>query len=83
MKDTSTTEDLEKIAQQALEQLPPQRKLIFRLCKIEGHTYEEVAFGLGYPMVPCVIICLRPLKLFVSIFLLAVTKPEVIFHFKK
>jgi RNA polymerase sigma-70 factor (ECF subfamily) len=47
MEETSSTEDLEKIAQQALEQLPPQRKLIFQLCKIEGHTYEEVALSLG------------------------------------
>ncbi len=41
------TDDLEQLAQQALEQLPPQRKLIFKLCKIEGHTYQEVALNLG------------------------------------
>lgn len=43
----NSTDDLEKLAQQALEQLPPQRKLIFTLCKLEGHTYKEVALNLG------------------------------------
>jgi RNA polymerase sigma-70 factor (ECF subfamily) len=47
MEETSNTEDLDKIARQALEQLPPQRKIIFQLCKIEGHTYQEVALRLG------------------------------------
>lgn len=33
------TELLEK----ALDQLPPQRQLIFKLCRIEGKSYEEAA----------------------------------------
>jgi len=31
----------------AIEQLPPKRKLIFRLCKVEGKSYEEVGLQLG------------------------------------
>ena len=31
------------ILEQAIEQMPPQRKLIFRLCKIEGRSYKEVS----------------------------------------
>ena len=31
----------------AIELLPPKRKLIFRLCKVEGKTYEEVSLQLG------------------------------------
>jgi RNA polymerase sigma-70 factor (ECF subfamily) len=46
-KEETSTEHLEKLAQQALEQLPPQRKLIFQLCKIEGNTYQQVALSLG------------------------------------
>lgn len=46
-EENSNTDDLEKVAQQALEQLPPQRQLIFKLCKIEGHSYKEVAVTLG------------------------------------
>src|SRR5688500_18137410 len=34
--ESSSTDELEKVAQQALEQLPPQRQIIFKLCKIEG-----------------------------------------------
>lgn len=46
MEENSTVE-LETLAHQALEQLPPQRKLIFKLCKLEGQTYQEVALDLG------------------------------------
>lgn len=31
------------ILERAIESLPPRRKEIFKLCKIEGKTYEEVA----------------------------------------
>ena len=30
-----------------IEQLPPRRRLIFKLCKIDGKTYEEVSHELG------------------------------------
>jgi RNA polymerase sigma-70 factor (family 1) len=46
-EESSNTEDLEKVAQAALEQLPPQRQIIFKLCKIEGRSYKEVALNLG------------------------------------
>lgn len=36
-------EEYERLLNQAIESLPPQRKLIFRLCKIEGKCYEEAA----------------------------------------
>jgi RNA polymerase sigma-70 factor (ECF subfamily) len=45
--ENSELEHLEKVAQEALEQLPPQRQLIFKLCKIEGQSYNEVALNLG------------------------------------
>lgn len=32
---------------QAIEQLPPQRRQIFKLCKIEGKSYSEVSGLLG------------------------------------
>jgi RNA polymerase sigma-70 factor (family 1) len=32
---------------QTIELLPPKRKLIFRLCKVDGKTYEEVSKQLG------------------------------------
>ena len=40
-------EDLEKIANEILQQLPPQRQLVFKLCKLEGKSYDEVALDLG------------------------------------
>jgi RNA polymerase sigma-70 factor (ECF subfamily) len=46
-EEKSNTDDLEKVAQHALEQLPPQRQLIFKLCKIDGLSYKEVAVNLG------------------------------------
>lgn len=36
-----------KILESAIEQLPPQRRLIFRLCKIEGKSYQEVSESLS------------------------------------
>lgn len=35
------------IIQSAIEKLPPQRRKIFTMCKIEGKSYEEVAELLG------------------------------------
>jgi len=35
------------ILQQAINILPPQRRKIYTLCKIEGKTYEEVSLLLG------------------------------------
>lgn len=36
-----------KILESAIKQLPPQRQLIFRLCKIEGKSYKEVSESLS------------------------------------
>ena len=35
------------ILKQAIEQLPPQRKKVFQLCKIEGKSYEEAGRIMG------------------------------------
>lgn len=35
-----------KILESAIEQLPPQRRLIFKLCKMEGKSYKEVSESL-------------------------------------
>lgn len=49
----STVEDLyiskenQGLFQKAIDELPPQRKKIFTLCKIEGKSYEEVSALLG------------------------------------
>jgi RNA polymerase sigma-70 factor (ECF subfamily) len=37
----------EAIAEEAIAKLPPQRQHIFRLCRLEGKSYEEVANELG------------------------------------
>ncbi|QHT67149.1 RNA polymerase sigma-70 factor [Rhodocytophaga rosea] len=39
--------EYESLAIHAIDQLPPQRKLIFQLCRLEGKTYEEVSYALG------------------------------------
>ena len=39
--------EYESLLNKAIEQLPPQRKLIYRLVKCEGKSYEEVAEQLG------------------------------------
>ena len=36
-----------QLLQQAIEALPPQRQQVFRLCKLEGKSYEEVSRLLG------------------------------------
>ena len=33
--------------EKAVRQLPPQRKLVYTLCKIEGRSYEDVSIMLG------------------------------------
>jgi RNA polymerase sigma-70 factor (ECF subfamily) len=35
--------DYQRIVQQAIDQLPPQRRQVFTLCRLEGRSYEEVA----------------------------------------
>ena len=35
------------ILQKAIEDLPPQRQQVFRLCKLEGKSYKEVSEMLG------------------------------------
>jgi len=37
----------ETIIAQAVDHLPPQRKLVYTLCKIDGKSYEEVSYLLG------------------------------------
>lgn len=39
--------EYEKILQEAISQLPPQRQKIFKLCRQEGKSYEDVALELG------------------------------------
>lgn len=36
-----------RAADEAIEHLPPQRKRIFKMCRQEGKSYEEVALSLG------------------------------------
>lgn len=42
-----TNKESSGILYHAIDLLPPKRKLIFRLCKFEGKTYEEVSKQLG------------------------------------
>lgn len=37
----------ERLLENAVHQLPPQRKLVYTLCKIEGRSYEDVSKTLG------------------------------------
>jgi RNA polymerase sigma-70 factor (family 1) len=39
--------EYERLLNEAIEHLPPKRKEIFRLCKVEGLSYEEAAGRLG------------------------------------
>jgi RNA polymerase sigma-70 factor (ECF subfamily) len=50
--DNSTEEDIrfneyQAFAHAAIEALPPQRQSVYRLCKLEGKSYEEAASQLG------------------------------------
>jgi RNA polymerase sigma-70 factor (family 1) len=39
--------DCKRLKKQALKQLPPKRKLIFKMSRKEGKTYEEISLELG------------------------------------
>ena len=39
--------EYEKIANEAVNQLPPRRKEVFRMCKMDGKSYSEVADNFG------------------------------------
>ena len=39
--------ETQKILSEAIERLPPQGKQVFKLCKIEGKSYEEVSHLMG------------------------------------
>ncbi|TDS12477.1 RNA polymerase sigma factor [Sphingobacterium paludis] len=47
VEDTFMQKEEQKILEQAVNLLPPQRKLIFTLCKMEGRSYGEVGEILG------------------------------------
>ncbi len=40
-------EQRRELLEQALQQLPPQRLAVFKLCKLEGKSYQEAAQELG------------------------------------
>ncbi|HEY0770549.1 MAG TPA: RNA polymerase sigma-70 factor [Sphingobacteriaceae bacterium] len=46
-EDGINLKDTKQILSHAIENLPPQQKLVFTLCKIEGKTYDEVSTSLG------------------------------------
>lgn len=46
-EDTVHYSDYFQFALRAIEQLPPQRQLVFKMCKLEGKSYEEAALILG------------------------------------
>ncbi len=37
----------EQLLEKAIHQLPPQRRLVYTLCKIEGRSYDDVSRALG------------------------------------
>jgi RNA polymerase sigma factor (sigma-70 family) len=39
--------ETQQLLMQAIEHLPPQRKLVFKLCKFEGKSYQEAGELLG------------------------------------
>ncbi|MBS0027679.1 RNA polymerase sigma factor [Chitinophaga sp. 22321] len=45
--DSSENNEIARVLHQAIDQLPPQGKKIFQLCKLSGKSYEEVADILG------------------------------------
>lgn len=46
-EDGINLKDTKQILSHAIDNLPPQQKLVFTLCKIEGKTYDEVSTSLG------------------------------------
>jgi RNA polymerase sigma-70 factor (ECF subfamily) len=47
VEDDITYHEYEAIAHAAISRLPAQRQVVFRMCRLEGLTYEEVAEKLG------------------------------------
>ena len=47
IEETLYTKESTSMLNRAVEQLPPQRRRVFTLCKIEGRSYEEVSQLLG------------------------------------
>lgn len=47
MEEILISKENEELLQQAIDALPPQRKKVFVLCKLEGKSYEEVSKLLG------------------------------------
>ena len=46
-EDSVLNNESEFLLKKAIENLPPQRKKVFELCKIEGKSYSEVSNELG------------------------------------
>lgn len=46
-EDAVASKEYERLFREALEQMPPQRLKVFRLCRQEGRSYEEAAGMLG------------------------------------
>lgn len=40
-------QEYERLLHEAIDQLPPQRRAIFRMCKLEGKSYDEAAAQMG------------------------------------
>lgn len=47
VEDLMIDQETHELLIQAIEHLPPQRKQVFKLCKFEGKSYQEVAELLG------------------------------------
>lgn len=47
VEDTIVFKEQQQILEQAINNLPPQRRRVYQLCKIEGHSYQEVSDLLG------------------------------------
>jgi RNA polymerase sigma-70 factor (ECF subfamily) len=47
IEDVMITRETHDLLKKAIESLPPQRKRIYALCKLEGKSYEEVSNELG------------------------------------
>jgi len=46
-EDVIISKENQNLLNKAIENLPPQRKQVYMLCKLEGKTYEEVSNELG------------------------------------
>ncbi|WP_413670089.1 RNA polymerase sigma factor [Mucilaginibacter sp. Mucisp86] len=47
LEDDLMFKEQKQLLEQAINQLPPQRRQVYTLCKIEGHSYAEVSRMLG------------------------------------